>query len=53
MRGWRDYAVLILGDVDDNLEELCNGDELASIRERWRENNEMPDIYKSCHYYLR
>ena len=52
----RDYEAnseLILGDVDDDLEELWNGDKLASIRQRWRENNEIPDICKSCRYYMR
>jgi len=44
---------LILGNIaHDSICDLWNGQELSSIRDNWLENNEIPEICRSCRSYV-
>jgi radical SAM protein with 4Fe4S-binding SPASM domain len=44
---------LILGNVKDrSLQDLWNGEKLASLRSNWLAKNEVPNICQSCRHYL-
>jgi MoaA/NifB/PqqE/SkfB family radical SAM enzyme len=44
---------LMLGGPGDALGPLWKGARLRALRERWRRDNEIPAICRSCRYYMR
>ncbi len=52
-RDFEASSELIVGTVEDSLIDLWNGPKLQELRQRWREENEIPTICKSCRYYMR
>lgn len=51
----RDYEAdseLMLGELGDGLQNLWEGEHLQALRGRWRKKNEVPEICRSCRYYM-
>ena len=51
-RDFEANSELILGRVENGLGPLWNGETLRNIRERWRRKNEIPEICRTCRYYM-
>ena len=51
-RDFEASSELILGTTADSLLDLWGGATLEGIRTRWRERNEIPEICRSCRYYM-
>lgn len=52
-RDFEASSELILGQVrNDSLAALWRGDRLRTLRNAWRERNQVPDICQSCRHYL-
>ncbi len=51
-RDFEATSELILGSTDTSLRALWSGPKLRALRRNWREGNEIPEICRSCRYYM-